>query len=74
MPLRRVIATSRISPHVSNRAEIWDYRHKGPTDYLLLDTRELKGWTKKHHQDRLAAGQIELLAKDGTLHLFRFVK
>jgi uncharacterized membrane protein len=69
-----VIATSRIAPHVSNRAEVWDYRHKGPTDYLLLDTRELKGWTKKHHQDRLAAGQIELLAKDGTLHLFRFVK
>ncbi len=69
-----VIATSRIAPHVSNRAEIWDYRHKGPTEYLLLDTRELKGWTKKHHRDRLAAGKLELIAKDGTLHLFRFVK
>ena len=69
-----VIATSRIAPHVSNRAEIWDYRHKGPTEYLMLDTRELRGWTKKLHTDRLAAGELELVAKDGTLQLFRFVK
>jgi uncharacterized membrane protein len=69
-----VIATSRIASHVSNRAEIWDYRHKGPTEYLMLDTRELRGWTKKLHTDRLAAGELELVGKDGTLQLFRFVK
>ncbi len=59
---------------MSNRAEIWDYRHKGPTEYLMLDTRDLKGWPRKHHADRLAAGKLELLAKDGTFQLFRFVK
>jgi uncharacterized membrane protein len=69
-----VIATSRIAPHVSNRAEVWDYRHKGPTEYLMLDTRELSGWTRKLHGDRLAAGELELVAKEGTLQLFRFVK
>jgi len=69
-----VIATSRIAPHVSNRAEVWDYRHKGPTEYLMLDTRELSGWTRKLHTDRLAAGEVELVAKHGTLQLFRFVK
>lgn len=69
-----VIATSRIAPHVSNRAEVWDYRHKGPTEYLMLDTRELSGWTRKLHRDRLAGGELELVAKDGTLQLFRFVK
>lgn len=69
-----VIATSRIAPHVSNRAEVWDYRHKGPTEYLILDTRELSGWTRKLHTDRLAAGEVELVAKHGTLQLFRFVK
>jgi uncharacterized membrane protein len=69
-----VVATSRMAPHVSNRAEIWDYKHEGPTDYLLLDTSELKGWSKKLHDDRLAEGKLELVAKEGKLQLFRFVE
>jgi uncharacterized membrane protein len=69
-----VTATSRIAPHVSNRAEIWSYRDKKQSEYLMVDIRELKGWTRKHHADRLAAGKLELLAKDGTFQLFRFVK
>jgi len=69
-----VTVSSKIGPHVSNRAEIWSYRDKKQSEYLMLDTRELSGWTKKHHQDRLAAGKLELLAKDGTLQLFRILK
>jgi uncharacterized membrane protein len=69
-----VIATSRIAPHLSNRAEIWDYRHEGPTEYLMLDIGELKGWTKQLHEDRLAEGKLELVAKDGRLQLFRFIE
>jgi uncharacterized membrane protein len=69
-----VTATSRIAPHVSNRAQIWSYRDKKETEYLMLDTRELKGWPRKHHRDRLAAGKLELVAKDGTLQLFRILK
>ncbi len=69
-----VIATSRIAPHLSNRAEIWDYRHEGPTEYLMLDIGELKGWTKQLHQDRLAEGKLELVAKDGRIQLFRFIE
>ena len=69
-----VTATSRIAPHVSNRAEIWSYRDKKQSEYLMLDTRDMQGWPRKHHADRLAAGKLELLAKDGTLQLFRIVK
>ncbi len=69
-----VVATSRVAPHISNRAEIWDYRHKGPADYLILNTGELNGWTKKLHRSRLAEGKLELVAKDGRLQLFRFVE
>jgi len=69
-----VTATSRIAPHVSNRAEIWSYRDEKQVEYLILDTRDMKGWPKKHHAGRLAAGELELLAKDGTLQLYRVVK
>jgi len=69
-----VTATSRIAPHVSNRAEIWNYSDKKQSEYLLLDTRDMNGWPKKHHADRLAAGKLELIAKDGTLQLYRVVK
>lgn len=69
-----VIATSRIAPHLSNRAEIWDYRHEGPTEYLMVDLSELRGWTKQLHEDRLAEGKLELVAKDGRLQLFRFIE
>lgn len=67
-----VIATSRVAPHVSNRAEVWDYRHTGPTEYLLLDTRDLQGWAKNHHRDRVAAGKVNLIGSEGTVQLFRF--
>jgi uncharacterized membrane protein len=69
-----VTATSRIAPHVSNRAEIWNYADKKQSEYLLLDTRDMKGWPQKHHAGRLAAGKLELIAKDGTLQLYRLVK
>ena len=69
-----VTVTSRIGPHVSNRAEVWSYRDKKQTEYLMLDTRDMKGWPRKHHADRLAAGKVELLAKEGTLQLFRILK
>ena len=70
-----VTATSRIAPHVSNRAEIWSYKDKKPTEYLMLDTRDMKGWPRKHHADRLAAGKLELIAKEGkTLQLYRIVE
>jgi uncharacterized membrane protein len=69
-----VTVTNRMAPHVSNRAEVWRYRDKKETEYLMLDTRELKSSSRKHHGDRLAAGKLELVAKDGTLQLFRIVK
>jgi len=69
-----ITATSRIAPHVSNRAEIWSYTDKKQSEYLMLDTRDMKGWPRKHHADRLAAGKLELIAKDGTLQLYRIVE
>jgi uncharacterized membrane protein len=69
-----VTATNRMAPHVSNRTEVWRYRDKKQTEYLMLDTRELKSSSRKHHAERLAAGKLELLGKEGTLQLFRIVK
>jgi len=69
-----VSVTNRMAPHLSNRAEVWRYRDKKQVEYLMLDTRDMKGRSRKQHVDRLAAGKLELLAKDGTFQLFRIVE
>ena len=68
-----VTVTARLGPHLSNRADVWRYQHGKESEYLMLDTRDLRGRLRREHQARLDAGKLELLAKDRTVQLFRFV-
>jgi uncharacterized membrane protein len=70
-PDASVTVTNTIGPHMSNRAEVWSYADKKPSEYLMIDTRDMKGWPRKHHQGRLASGKLELLDSEGTFQLFR---
>ncbi|MGD8318782.1 MAG: DUF2079 domain-containing protein, partial [Myxococcales bacterium] len=70
-PDASVTVTNTIGPHMSNRAEVWNYSDKKPSEYLVIDTRDMKGWPRKHHQERLAAGKLELLDSFGTFQVFR---
>jgi uncharacterized membrane protein len=66
-----VTVTNRIGPHLTNRADVWSYGDKKPTEYLVIDTRDMTGWPKRHHDKRLASGELELLHSEGTVQLFR---
>lgn len=70
-PDASVTVTNTIGPHMSNRAEVWNYSDKKPSEYLVIDTRDMKGWPRKHHQERLAAKKLELLDSFGTFQVFR---
>ncbi|MFZ1864993.1 MAG: DUF2079 domain-containing protein [Polyangiales bacterium] len=70
-PDASVTVTNTIGPHMSNRAEVWNYADKKQSEYLMIDTRDMKGWPRKHHRDRVAAGKLELLGTEGTFQLFR---
>jgi uncharacterized membrane protein len=70
-PDASVTVTNRIAPHLTNRAEVWSYGDKKPTEYLVIDTRDMKGWPKKHHAKRVASGKLELVDTAGTVQLFR---
>lgn len=70
-PDASVTVTNTIGPHMSNRAEVWNYADKKPSEYLMIDTRDMKGWPRKHHQDRLASEKLELLGSVSTFQLFR---
>ena len=72
-PDASVTVFGRAGPHVSNRAEAFRYKHKRPSDYVLVDTAKLKGHVRKYHEERVAAGELELLGKAGPFQLFRVV-
>ena len=70
-PDASVTTVGRVGPHVSNRAEVYQYRHRRPSDFLVFDKRDLKSRIKKVHQKDLDGGKIELVAERGTFQLFR---
>jgi uncharacterized membrane protein len=73
-PDASVTAVGRLGPHVSNRAEVYKYRHKRPSEFLLFDKRDLKGASKKDFQRRLDKGELELVEKRLTYRLYRSVE
>ena len=70
-PDASVTAVGRLGPHVSNRAEVYKYRHQRPSEFLLFDRRDLKGASKKDFQARLTKGELQLVDKRLTYELYR---
>jgi uncharacterized membrane protein len=73
-PDASVTVVGRAGPHASNRSEVWRYKHKKQTDYVLVDDGTLKGRSRTFHHERIAAGELELLGATGPYQLFRVVK
>jgi len=72
-PDASVSTTRRVGAHVSNRAEVHRLDQNIDTDYLLIDSSDLRGRNKKSLQRREEAGKVELLERTGPWHLYRAV-
>jgi uncharacterized membrane protein len=70
-PEASVSVTDRVGSHVSNRAAVYQLKQNIDTDYLLIDSRDLRGRNKASLQRREDAGKTELLAREGNWRLYR---
>ena len=73
-PDAALTVVGRVGPHLSNRPEVYNYRHKRPSDFLVFDTRDLKGHAKKSYRKRLDEGKLERVASKGRLRLYKIKK
>jgi uncharacterized membrane protein len=72
-PDASVSVTNRLGPHVSNRAKVYELHQNIDTDYLLIDSLDLKGRAKASLERREDAGKVELLESEGSWRLYRAV-
>jgi hypothetical protein len=72
-PDAAVTVVGRMGPHLTNRARVYKYKHRRPSDYLVFDSRDLKGRTRTDFKKRFDEGQFELVDKQGTFELYRVV-
>jgi uncharacterized membrane protein len=72
-PDASVSATDRVGAHVSNRAEVHRLDQNIDTDYLLVDTSDLRGRNKASLERREKAGKVELIEQTGRWRLYRAV-
>jgi len=72
-PDASVSATDRVGAHVSNRAEAHRLDQNIDTDYLLVDTSDLRGRNKASLERREKAGKVELIEHTGRWRLYRAV-
>ena len=64
--------TNIVGAHGSNRKEAYFYHQKKPTDYVLIDDRDMKGDVRDWHQKRLQRGELVQIGTAGTtIKLFR---
>jgi hypothetical protein len=72
-PDASVSVTNRLGAHVSNRAEVYHLGQNIDTDYLLIDSTDLRGRKKTSLKKREDAGKVELLERKGSWRLYRAV-
>lgn len=72
-PDASVSVSDRLGPHVSNRAEVYQLNQDIDTDYVLIDSADLKGHNKTSLQNREEAGKLELIERKGSWRLYRAV-
>jgi uncharacterized membrane protein len=68
-----VSVTDRVGAHVTNRAEVHRLDQNIDTDYLLVDTSDLRGRNKASLERREEAGKVELVERTGRWRLYRGV-
>jgi len=68
-PGASVTTTNRLGPHVSNRREVYFYRQKEVTHYVLVDLSEL-GKRRQWHDDRVRSGELEEMKRYGSFVLY----
>lgn len=64
-----VSATGQLGPHVSNRAEVYNYPQK-VADYVIINESELKGKSLKKHQDLIQGGKLREISRHKKFALF----
>jgi hypothetical protein len=72
-PDASVSVTDSLGPHVSNRAEVYHLTQGIDTDYLLIDSHDLRGRNKTSLKTREDAGKVELLEREASWSLYRAV-
>ena len=72
-PEASVSVTDGLGPHVSNRAEVYQLDQDIDSDYLLIESRDLRGRNKASLKRREDAGKVELLERKDSWRLYRAV-
>ena len=70
-PDASVSSSARVGPHVSNRAEVYQVEQDIETDYVLIDTRDLRSGVKERIKRLEEAKKIELVERSRTWALYR---
>jgi uncharacterized membrane protein len=72
-PDASVSVTDRVGAHVTNRLEVYHLSQDIDTDYLLVDSKDLRGRNKASLKRREDAGKVELLQRFERWSLYRAV-
>jgi uncharacterized membrane protein len=70
-PEDSVSVSNRVGPHLTNRAKVYRLVQNVETEYIVLDSRDLRGSVKSQISEREKNGNIELVGSDGTRRLYR---
>ena len=70
-PDASVSVSNSLGAHVSNRLEVRRIRQRIDTDYILVDSRDLRGAIKSDIDKREEAGKIKLLERRGSWTLYQ---
>ncbi len=70
-PGASVTTTNRVGAHVSHRKEVYFYRQKKQTHYVFADEREIRKYSKRWHDARIASGELTQLKAYRSFKLWR---
>jgi hypothetical protein len=70
-PEDSVSVSNGVGAHLTNRAKVYRLVQNVETEYIVLDSRDLRGSVKSQISEREKNGNIELVGSDGTRRLYR---
>ncbi len=69
-----VSVTNRTGAHVSNRKEVYFYHRRKPTDFVLIDDRQVKGGLRKWHDSRIKNKELVQRGSHESFKLYERVR
>lgn len=69
-----VSATDRVGSHISNRARAYKVSQDIESDWVLVESRDLRGRDKRIVDQRVKAGTLEVAKRSGRVTLYRAVR